>query len=121
MPDILFTRVDLCFSVHKLEMFLSNIGKVNFEGLVHLLKYIRDINILGLRYYDTIEDATSYELFRQTRIKTDNQLMVFSDSIWKECPYTGRSIGSYIVFYQDGPIYHCTHVPGPVAQSSAES
>ena len=25
------------------------------------------------------------------------------------------------MFYQGGPIEHCTHVPGPVAQSSAES
>ena len=25
------------------------------------------------------------------------------------------------MFYQGGPIDHCTHVPGPVSQSSAES
>ena len=29
-------------------------------------------------------------------------------------------IGAYIIFYQGGPIDHGTHVPGPVAQSSAE-
>ena len=34
---------------------------------------------------------------------------------------TGRSIGVYIIFYHGGPIDHGTHVPGPVAQSSAES
>ena len=34
---------------------------------------------------------------------------------------TGRSTGAYIIFYQGGPIDHGTHVPGPVAQSSAES
>ena len=28
---------------------------------------------------------------------------------------------AYIIFYQGGPIDHGTHVPGPVAQSSAES
>ena len=27
----------------------------------------------------------------------------------------------YIVFYQGGPVNHATHVPRPVAQSSAES
>ena len=47
--------------------------------------------------------------------------MVFSDSSWKDCPDTGRSIGAYILFYQIGPIDHVTHVPGPVAQSSSES
>ena len=39
----------------------------------------------------------------------------------QDCTYTGRSTGSYIVFFQVGPIDHCTHVTGPVAQSSSES
>ena len=39
----------------------------------------------------------------------------------QDCPDTGRSTGAYIIFYQGGPIDHGTHVPGPVAQSSAES
>ena len=47
--------------------------------------------------------------------------MAFSDSSWQDCPDTGRSTGSYIIYYQGGPIDHGTHVPGPVAQSSAES
>ena len=34
---------------------------------------------------------------------------------------TGRSTGAYIIFYQGGPIDYGTHVPGPVAKSSAES
>ena len=46
--------------------------------------------------------------------------MAFSDSIWQYCPETGRSTGAYIIFYQGGTIDHVTHVPGPVAQSSAE-
>ena len=38
----LFTiRVDLSFAVHKLAKFSANPGNVNFEGLVHLLRYIR--------------------------------------------------------------------------------
>ena len=47
--------------------------------------------------------------------------MDFSDSSWQDCPDTGRSTGAYIIFYQGGPIDHSTHVPGPVAQSSAEN
>ena len=58
---------------------------------------------------------------RQANIKTENQLMDFSDSSWQDCPYTGRSTGSYIKFYQGGPIDHGTHVTWLVAQSSAES
>ena len=48
-------------------------------------------------------------------------MMDFSDSSWQDFPDTGRSTGAYIIFYQGGPIYHDTHVPVPVAQSSAES
>ena len=47
--------------------------------------------------------------------------MAFSYSSWQDCPDTGRSKGAYIIFYQGGPIDHGTHVPGPVAQSGAES
>ena len=32
-----------------------------------------------------------------------------------------KKYGAYIIFYQSGPIDHGTHVPGPVAKSSAES
>ena len=61
------------------------------------------------------------DLLRQANIKTNNNLMAFSDSSWQYCPDTGRSTGSYIIYYQGGTIDHDTHVPGPVAQSSAES
>ena len=46
---LLSTRVDLSFEVHKLAKFSENPGKVNFEGLVHLLRYIRDNKTLGLK------------------------------------------------------------------------
>ena len=43
---LLYKRFDLISAVHKLEKFSSNFGKVHFEGLVHLLRYIRDNKIL---------------------------------------------------------------------------
>ena len=46
---LLSTRVDLSFAVHKLAKFSDNPGKVHFEGLVHLLRYIRDNKTLGLK------------------------------------------------------------------------
>ena len=47
--------------------------------------------------------------------------MDFSDYSWQDFSDTGISTGAYIIFYQGGPIDHGTHVPGTVAQSSAES
>ena len=116
---LLSTRVDLSFSVHKLAKFSANTGKVHFEGLVHLLRYIRDNNTLGLKYYANLNDAPVTDLLRQANIKTNNNLMEFSDSIWQDCTDTGRSTGAYIIYYQGGPIDHGTHIPGSVVQSSA--
>ena len=109
------------FAVHKLSEFSANPGKVHFEGLVHLLRYIRDNKTLGLKYYVDLNDAPVTDILIQANIKTKNHLMTFSDSSWQDCPDIGRSTGAYIIFYQGGPIDHGTHVPVPVAQSSAES
>ena len=113
--------MDLSFAVHKLAKFSANLGKVRFEGLVHLLRYIRDNKTLGLKYYADLNDTPVTDLLRQANIKTKNHLMNFSDSSCQDCPDTGRSTGAYIIFYQGGTIGHGTNVPGPVAQSSAES
>ena len=118
---LLSTRLDLSFAVHKLAKFSANLGKVHFEGLVHFFRYIRDNNTLVLNYYADINDAPVTDLLRQANIKTKNRFMGFSDSSWQDCPDTGRSTGAYIIFYQGGTIDHGTHVPGSVAQSSAES
>ena len=99
--------MDLSFSVHRLEKFS------------HLLRYIRDNKTLGLKYYADINYAPVTDLLRQANIKTKNHLMAFYDYSWKYCPGTGISTGAYIIFYQGGKIEHGTHVPGPVAQSSA--
>ena len=66
---------------------------------------------MGLKCYSKTENAPIYE----------NQLMVFSDSIWKDCAYNIRRTGAYIVFYQVVKINHFKHVPGTVAQYSTES
>ena len=70
---------------------------------------------MSFKYYADMTDVPVYDLLRQASIKTQNELMYFYDYIWKDCPDNGRSTGAYITFYHGGPIYHGTHVPGPVA------
>ena len=84
----------LSFTVHKLEKFSANPGKVHFEGLIHLLRYISDNNTLGLKYHAYLNDAPVTDLLRQAYIKTNNHLMDFSGSSWQDCPDTGRSTGA---------------------------
>ena len=68
-----------------------------------------------------MNDAPVSDLLRQARIKTENRLMYFPDSCWKDLLYTFRSTVAYIILYKGGPINHGTHVTLPVAQSSAKS
>ena len=67
---LLSTRVDFSFSVHRLAKFSSNPGKVNFEGLVHPLRYIRNNKTLVLKYYTDMNDAPVSDLLIQANIKT---------------------------------------------------
>ena len=46
---------------------------------------------------------------------------LFKDSSWQDCPDTGRSTGSYVLFHQDGIVDCATFLPTPVAMSSAEA
>ena len=85
--------MDLSFSVHTLSKSSANPGKVHFEGLIHLLRYIRDNKTLGLKYYADLNGAPVTDILRQANIKTKNHLMDFSDSSWQDCPDTGRSTG----------------------------
>ena len=81
---------------------------------------MRDNKTLGLKYYTDMNDTPVTDLLRQASIKIKNHLMDFSYSSWQDFPDTVISTGAYIIFNQDGQIYHGTHVPGPVDQSSAE-
>ena len=68
--------MDLCFSVNKLEKFSSNTGRLHFDGLVHLLRHIKDNKNLGCIHDSNIDNAPIYDLLRQSRINYDNQLMM---------------------------------------------
>ena len=56
--------MDLSFALHNLAKFSDKPGKVHFEGLVYLLRYITDNNTLGLKYYADLNDAPVTDLLR---------------------------------------------------------
>ena len=55
---------------------------------------------MGFKYHADMNDALLYDLLIQASIETENHLTDLSDSSWQDCPDTGRSTGSYIIFYQ---------------------
>ena len=111
----------MSFAVHKLAKISANPGKVHFGKLVHILRYICDNKILGLKYYADMNYAPVTDLLRQASIKTENNLMDLSYSSWQDFPATGINTGAYIIFYEGRKIDHGTHVPVPFSQSSVES
>ena len=115
------TRTDIIFAVHKLARFMSAPGKRHFWAMVHLLHYLRDNVYVGLKYYHDMRDAPVTELLRQAELEVENSMVVFSDSSWQDCPDTGRSTGCFLTLYQGGVVDHHTHMPVPVALSSAEA
>ena len=84
--------------MQELAKFSSNPGKVHFEGLVQLFRYIRDNTTFRLKYYSDMNDSPVYYMLRQASIENKNKLMAFSDSSWQDFPYTERNTGSYIIF-----------------------
>ena len=50
----------------------SNTGKVHFEVLLHILRYIRDNKTLVLKYYAGMDDASVFDLLVQANIKNEN-------------------------------------------------
>ena len=91
---LLSKRVCLSFAVHKLEKFSSNPGKVTFERLMNLLRYISYNEALLLKYSAGMNDAPVSYLLVQASIKTENQLIAFSDSSCRYFPDTVGSIGA---------------------------
>ena len=85
--------MELRFAVHKLAEFSANPGKVHFEGLLHLLIYIKDNKNFFLKYYADTNDAQVTDLLRQASITTENHLLAFYGSSWHYFPDTGRSTG----------------------------
>ena len=43
------------------------------------------------------------------------------NSSWQNCPDTGQSMGSYVLFCQGGAVDYSTYVPTPVSMSSAKA
>ena len=69
-----------------------------FESLIYFLRYIRDNETLVLKHYDEMKDEPLSDLFRQVSIRTENQLMVFSDYISGKIVQTTKETKDLILY-----------------------
>ena len=117
---LLNTRPDLTFAVTKLAKYMKLSGRNHFMGVIHKLKYVRDNNSLGLKYFHLWNDSPIYKVLKNNDLMVTHDIFGTHDSSWQDCPDTGKSTGCYVQFMQVGPVDYSTYVPTPVAMSSAE-
>ena len=98
---LLYTLPDITFAVTK---FMRTSGQEHFHGLIHLLQYLQDNSDFGITFYRNIEDSSICALIRQAGEKDVKALFGTHDSSWQDCPDTGRSTGSYVLFSQGGAV-----------------
>jgi hypothetical protein len=115
------TRTDIIYAVNKLAKFTRKPGKVHFEALLHLLRYLRDNSLYGVRFYSNLSDAPIYQMLLSQNIEERHSFFGFTDSSWNDDPDHGRSTGCFIITYMGGIVDHSSNVPDPVALSSAEA
>ena len=115
------TRTDILFAVNKIAKFSKSPGRVHFEVLIHLLRYLRDTAYLGIKFYSNFAEAPLLHALSSQNIHQHHPFFGFSDSSWNDDPDTGRSTGCFIITYMGGIVDHSSNMPDPVALSSAEA
>jgi len=115
------TRTDIIFAVNKLAKYTRKPGKVHFEALIHLLRYLRDNSLYGIWFYSVIEESPIYQMLTAQSIAEKHFLFGFMDSSWNDDQDSGRSTGCFVIIYMGGIVDHSSNMPDPVALSSAEA
>jgi len=115
------TRTDIIYAVNKLAKYTRKPGKVHFEALLHLLRYLRDNSLYGVRFYSNIVESPIYRMLLKQKIDEKHLLFGFTDSSWNDDQDSGRSTGCFIITYMGGIVDHGSNIPDPVALFSAEA
>jgi hypothetical protein len=114
------TRADILFITCKLSKACHDPGIKDFEALLWLFGYLRKNPDIGIKYYHDITQSPIYQIAKSQNIP-QSELLAFSDASWQDCPDTGRSTAGELIYCQGGYVHARSHVPVPVAMSSAEA
>ncbi|MBW0569019.1 hypothetical protein O181_108734, partial [Austropuccinia psidii MF-1] len=99
------TRPDLLYSISALSQFLENSGILHWKAFLHVLKYLKGTNNVGLMYERNVRKS----------------LVAYSDADWGNCRITRRSTTGYLVLLNNNLIIWKTRKQPTVSLSSAEA
>jgi len=114
------TRCDIVYTVNKLAKFTRQPGRNHFEALLHLLRYLCDNALLGIKFYSDLSRAPLVTMLKSQEIEQMQPFFGFSDSSWNDDADTSRSTGCFIITYMGGIVDHSSNMPDPVVLSSAK-
>jgi hypothetical protein len=63
------TRTDIIYAVNKLAKFSRRPGKVHFEALLHVLRYLRDNCQHGIRFHSNSDDAPIMKMLKMQNLQ----------------------------------------------------
>jgi hypothetical protein len=78
------TRSVIIFAVNKLARYMRKPGKAHLDALVHLLRYLRDNNNFGVRFFSDYSTSPLYAHLKSNGLPTDQLIVVMSDSDRKQ-------------------------------------
>jgi len=73
-------RTDILFAVNKLAKYTRKPGKMHFEVIIHLLRYLRDNTMYGLQYYSDIGESPIYKMLLSQNIQEQHLFFGFTKS-----------------------------------------
>jgi hypothetical protein len=107
------TRCDIVHAVNKLAKYTRQPGQNHFEALLHVLRYLRDNSLMGIRFYSDLTRAPLVEMLHSQEIQQTEVFLRFSDSSWNDNVDTGWSTGCFIITYMGGIVDHSSNMPDP--------
>jgi hypothetical protein len=114
------TRADILFITCKLSKACHDPGIKDYEALLWLFGYLRKYPDYGIKFYHDVTQSPVHQIAKSQNVP-QSEIIVFSDANWQDCPDTGRSTAGELVYCQGGYVHAKSHIPVPVAMSSAES
>jgi hypothetical protein len=109
------------FTMRKCCSYMQKPGPAHFKALNHLLHHLRCHPPKPIMFYHKVhESPLANMLIAAGHSDVETSFVTFTDSSWADCD-DQRSTACYVILIQGGPVDASSHVPAPIANSSAES